>query len=102
MYAKNGVLQRLFVAFSRDSADKVYVQQHMQDAATDIAELLADSKHGHLYVCGDAKRMAKDVHSALVSILSSTSGMTKPAAEDKLKEWTSQDRYQRDIWYLLH
>ena len=98
MCAKNGVLQRLFVAFSRDSASKVYVQQHMQDAAEDIADLLADGKHGHLYVCGDAKRMAKDVHSALVSILSSTSHITIAAAEDRLKGWTSQDRYQRDIW----
>lgn len=98
MYARNGVLQRLSVAFSRDSASKVYVQQHMQDAAADIAELLSDTQQGHLYVCGDAKRMAKDVHSALLDILRTSSGMSTSAAEDRLKKMTSQDRYQRDIW----
>lgn len=98
MYAKNGVLQRLSVAFSRDSVNKVYVQQHLQDAAADIADLLSDDKKGHLYVCGDAKRMAKDVHSALVRILCSSSDLSTAAAEDRLKDMTSTDRYQRDVW----
>ena len=98
MYARNGVLQRLSVAFSRDNVSKVYVQQHMQDAAPDIAELLSDTQQGHLYVCGDAKRMAKDVHSALLDILSTGADESTSAAEDRLKQMTSQERYQRDIW----
>lgn len=98
MYARNGVLQRLSVAFSRDSANKVYVQQHIQEAAQNVVELLSDQNKGHLYVCGDAKRMAKDVHSALVDILCSNSGLSTTTAEERLKKMTSEDRYQRDIW----
>ncbi|KAL3141440.1 hypothetical protein ABBQ32_005008 [Trebouxia sp. C0010 RCD-2024] len=98
MYARNGVLQKLFVAFSRDAASKVYVQQQMQAQAAEVAKLLSDQEGGHVYVCGDAKRMAKDVHAALLEILQTQSSMSSKDAEQRLKELTSNNRYQRDVW----
>lgn len=98
MYARSGALQKLSVAFSRDTASKVYVQQHLHAAAAEVADLLSDEKRGHLYVCGDAKRMAKDVHAAVVDILKTHLDISTAAAEDKLKQLTDQDRYQRDVW----
>ncbi|DBA86516.1 TPA: hypothetical protein ACH3X2_005492 [Trebouxia sp. C0005] len=98
MYSRNGVLQKLFVAFSRDAADKVYVQYQMQQQATDIAEVLFKEQGGHVYVCGDAKRMAKDVHAALLDMLQSTSGLSSRDAEEKMKDLVNSSRYQRDVW----
>ena len=98
MYARNGVLQKLFVAFSRDAASKVYVQHQMQDHAAEIAKLLSDQQGGHVYVCGDAKRMAKDVHAALLEMLQTQCELSSTDAEQKLKELTNSSRYQRDVW----
>ena len=98
MYARNGVLQKLFVAFSRDAASKVYVQHQMHEQAAKVAELLSDQEGGHVYVCGDAKRMAKDVHAALLEMLQAQSGLSSKDAEYKLKELTNKNRYQRDVW----
>lgn len=98
MYARNGVLQKLFVAFSRDAASKVYVQHQMQEQAAEVAEILCDQKGGHVYVCGDAKRMAKDVHAALLELLQAHSGLSSKDADHKLKELTNSSRYQRDVW----
>ena len=98
MYARNGVLQKLFVAFSRDAASKVYVQHQMQQQAAGVMKMLSDSERGHVYVCGDAKRMAKDVHAALLEMLQTHSGLSSNDAEEKLKELTSSSRYQRDVW----
>ena len=98
MYSKNGVLQKLFVAFSRDAADKVYVQNQMQQQATDIAEVLFQEQGGHVYVCGDAKHMAKDVHAALLDMMQTTSGLSSTDTEEKMKDLIRSSRYQRDIW----
>lgn len=98
MYARNGVLQKLFVAFSREAASKVYVQHQMQEQAPAVAKLLSDQEGGHVYVCGDAKRMAKDVHAALLEILQTQSGLSSNDAEQRVKELTSSNRYQRDVW----
>jgi NADPH-ferrihemoprotein reductase len=98
MYSRNGVLQKLFVAFSRDAADKVYVQNQMQQQATDITEVLSQEQGGNVYVCGDAKRMAKDVHAALLDMLQTTSGLSSSGAEDRMKDLTNSSRYQRDVW----
>ena len=98
MYSRSGVLQKLCVAFSRDAANKVYVQHEMQQQAAEIADVLSDQQGGHLYVCGDAKRMAKDVHAALNEILQTVSGLSSNDAEAKLKAWTDSSRYQRDVW----
>ncbi len=98
MYSRNGVLQKLFVAFSRDAADKVYVQNQMQQQATDIAEVLFQEQGGHVYVCGDAKNMAKDVHAALLDMMQTTSGFSSTDTEEKMKDLIRSSRYQRDIW----
>ena len=98
MYARNGVLQKLFVAFSRDAASKVYVQHQMQQQAADVAKLLSDSEGGHVYVCGDAKRMAKDVHAALLEMPQTHSGLSSSEAEIRIKDLTDRSRYQRDVW----
>lgn len=98
MYSRNGVLQKLFVAFSRDAADKVYVQNQMQQQATDIAEVLFQEQGGHVYVCGDAKHMAKDVHAALLDMMQTTSGLSSTDTEEKMKDLIRSSRYQRDIW----
>jgi len=98
MYSRNGVLQKLFVAFSRDAADKIYVQNQMQQQATDITEVLSQEQGGNVYVCGDAKRMAKDVHAALLDMLQTTSGLSSSGAEDRMKDLTNSSRYQRDVW----
>lgn len=96
MYSKNGVLQKLFVAYSRDTASKVYVQHQMHQQAASIAQLLSDFQGGHIYVCGDAKRMAKDVHAALLDILQQSGDRSD--AETRLTQLTDSDRYQRDVW----
>ena len=98
MYSKSGVLQKLFVAFSRDAVSKVYVQHQMHQQATDIDQMLSDAQGGHVYVCGDAKRMAKDVHAALLEIVQQQSGISSSEAEAKLKQLTDSSRYQRDVW----
>ncbi len=98
MYSRNGVLQKLFVAFSRDAADKVYVQNQMQQQATDIAEVLFQEQGGHVYVCGDAKNMAKDVHATLLDMMQITSGLSSTDTEEKMKDLIRSSRYQRDIW----
>ena len=98
MYSRNGVLEKLFVAFSRDATSKVYVQHQMQQQAAFITEVLSEGPNGQVYVCGDAKRMAKDVHSALLDMLQTTSGFSSSEAEVRLKNLTDTGRYQRDVW----
>jgi sulfite reductase (NADPH) flavoprotein alpha-component len=91
-----GRLARLDVAFSRDQAQKIYVQDKMRDNA---AELWAWLKGGaHFYVCGDAKRMAKDVDAALHEIIAQQGGMDAAQAADYVKQMKKDKRYQRDVY----
>ena len=66
-YLKSGLLTKMDVAFSRDQAEKVYVQHRLKENAADVFAWL--ERGAHLYICGDANRMAKDVHQALVEII---------------------------------
>ena len=87
---------RVDLAFSRDQAKKVYVQDRMREAA---AELWAWVKGGaHFYVCGDAHRMAKDVDLALHEIIAQHGGMEPAAAADYVKQMKKDKRYQRDVY----
>lgn len=95
-HLKQGRLHRLDVAFSRDQEEKVYVQQRIVERGVDIHDWLADG--ASLYVCGDAKHMAGDVHDALVEVLSTHGNVTHSAAELKLKELRRAGRYQRDVY----
>lgn len=95
-YLKSGLLTRLDVAFSRDQADKVYVQDRIREQAADVFAWL--ERGAYLYVCGDARRMAGDVHAALIDVLADHGGLTAEAAEQRLKELKRAGRYQRDVY----
>ena len=92
----DGKMARIDLAFSRDQAKKVYVQDRMREAA---AELWAWLKGGaYFYVCGDAHRMAKDVDAALHEIIAQHGGMDAAAAADYVKQMKKDKRYQRDVY----
>ena len=95
-YLKRGVLTRLAVAFSRDTDHKVYVQHRMKEAARDIYAWMKEG--AFFYVCGDANRMAKDVHQALIEIYAEQGDMGIDAAETAVKELQKSKRYQRDVY----
>jgi sulfite reductase (NADPH) flavoprotein alpha-component len=95
-HLKNGVLTRLDVAFSRDQPEKIYVQHRMLERA---AQLYAWLEQGaHFYVCGDAARMAADVHEALVSIVQTQGGKSRDTAETYVEDLKKAKRYQRDVY----
>jgi sulfite reductase (NADPH) flavoprotein alpha-component len=95
-YLRSGALTRMDTAFSRDQATKVYVQDRMREQA---AELWAWLQAGaYFYVCGDAKRMAKDVDAALHAIAAAEGGMTPEAAVEWVKQLKKDGRYQRDVY----
>lgn len=95
-YLKSGVLTRMDVAFSRDTDHKVYVQHRMKDRAREIYGWLQEG--AHFYVCGDASRMAKDVHSALIEIFMEQGDLPAEAAEAAVKQLQKDKRYQRDVY----
>ena len=84
------------VAFSRDGQEKVYVQHRMRERARDIFAWLADG--AHVYVCGDAKRMAKDVERALVDIVALYGARSTDEAIAFLADLKKRGRYQQDVY----
>ena len=95
-HLKSGVLTRLDVAFSRDQPEKVYVQDRMIQQAPELYQWLEQG--AHFYVCGDANRMAHDVHEALISIVEFQAGITREAAEVYVENLKKTKRYQRDVY----
>lgn len=95
-HLKNGELTRLDVAFSRDQAHKVYVQHRIKEQGRDVWQWLQDG--AHLYICGDAERMAKDVHQALIEVAMEFGGLSADDAAAYLDELRSQKRYQKDVY----
>jgi len=95
-FLEMGVLHRLNVAFSRDSPEKVYVQHRMREMAADLYQWLENG--ACFYVCGDAARMAKDVHHALVAIISEQGNLSAPDAEQLVNQMRKEKRYQRDVY----
>lgn len=95
-YQKDGVLTKLDAAFSRDTAEKVYVQNKMEENSKELFEWLENG--AYFYVCGDKQYMAKDVHNMLISIIEKEGAMTREAAEEYLSEMQKQHRYQRDVY----
>lgn len=95
-YLKSGLLTRMDVAFSRDQAEKVYVQDRLKEQASDVFAWL--ERGAHLYICGDANRMAKDVHNTLLEIIQERGKLTAEQAEDYLKSLRSNKRYQKDVY----
>lgn len=87
---------KLFTAFSRDGASKVYVQHRMAQNAHMLWEMMQAG--AHVYVCGDGRRMAADVHDALRKIVQRCAQFTFDQSEAYLQMLTDQQRYQRDVW----
>ncbi len=95
-YLEDGVLSKLDVAFSRDQAEKVYVQDKMLEKATELYQWLEAG--AVFYVCGDASRMAHDVDAALHSIIKNEGKMDTEKAEEYVKNMKSENRYLRDVY----
>lgn len=95
-YLKSGLLTRMDVAFSRDQAEKIYVQDRLKEQASEVFSWL--ERGAHLYICGDANRMAKDVHQTLVEIIQEHGKLSAEQAEDYLKSLRSNKRYQKDVY----
>ena len=93
---KDGILTHLDVAFSRDQAHKVYVQDRMQERAAQLYDWL--ERGAYFYVCGDATRMAKDVELALLDVIAKGSKGTLEHANEYLATMKKQKRYQRDVY----
>jgi sulfite reductase (NADPH) flavoprotein alpha-component len=90
------VLTRLTLAWSRDAAEKIYVQDRMRDVGRDLWAWLAEG--AHVYVCGDAKRMAKDVEAALVEIVAAFGVRSTNEAIGFVAELKKNGRYQQDVY----
>ncbi|MDB4353793.1 sulfite reductase subunit alpha [Akkermansiaceae bacterium] len=93
---KSGVLNNLSLAFSRDQAEKVYVQDRMIESGAELWSWLQGG--GYFYVCGDASRMAKDVDKALHSIAQEHGGLSEEDAIAYFKELKKDKRYARDVY----
>lgn len=95
-FLKDGVLTNMNVAFSRDGADKVYVQHRLEEEAKDVYGWLEEG--AHLYVCGDGAKLAPDVHKALLGIVRTQGGHGEGAANDYLRNLQAAHRYQIDVY----
>ncbi len=93
---KSGVVSRLDLAFSRDQAEKVYVQDRIKQNAAEVWQWLEQG--AYVYVCGDATRMAKDVHEALIEVAETQGKQSREQAEQFINDLRKQKRYQRDVY----
>lgn len=93
---EQGVLDRLDLAFSRDQAEKVYVQTRMLERSAELFAWLEDG--GHVYVCGDASRMAKDVEAALLQVIRTGRARGEDDAQAYLADMRRAKRYVRDVY----
>lgn len=95
-YLKSGLLTKMDVAFSRDTDKKVYVQHRMKEQGKELFAWIEEG--AYFYVCGDASRMAKDVHQALIEVVQKHGGMDAAAADAYVKKLQKDKRYQRDVY----
>lgn len=95
-WVQSGHLTRLDTAFSRDQEEKIYVQTRMMQAASELWQWLEEG--AYFYVCGDAKRMAKDVDQALHEIIQTAGGKTAEEAVAYVAEMKKAKRYARDVY----
>ena len=93
---KRGTLHRLDLAFSRDQAQKIYVQHKLREHGRDLFDWLENG--AHLYVCGDATRMAKDVHAALLEAIAEHGDRSAEDAAEYLNALQAAGRYARDVY----
>jgi sulfite reductase (NADPH) flavoprotein alpha-component len=95
-WQKDRILTRLDTAFSRDPINKIYVQDRMRENAAELWSWIKGG--GYFFVCGDAKRMAKDVDVALHDVIAGQGGMSPAEAVDYVKLMKKEKRYQRDVY----
>lgn len=95
-WLKDGVLTKMDVAFSRDTDEKVYVQHRMLEQSQELFAWLQEG--AVVYICGDEKNMAHDVHNTLIEIIEKEGSMSREEAENYLAEMQQQKRYQRDVY----
>jgi len=91
-------LLSLSLAFSREQAAKVYVQHRLLEKKEEVWDLLHNKK-GHLYICGDAKVMAKDVQTALKNIILEKIAKTEEEANNYIADLQKEGRYATDVWF---
>lgn len=95
-YVKEGLLTRIDLAWSRDQQQKVYVQDKLREQGAELWRWINDG--AHIYVCGDANRMAKDVEHTLLEVIAEYGAMDAEAADEFLSELRVERRYQRDVY----
>ncbi|MFS0601210.1 assimilatory sulfite reductase (NADPH) flavoprotein subunit [Peribacillus frigoritolerans] len=95
-WLKTGVLTKMDVAFSRDTDEKVYVQDRMREQSGELYEWL--QKGAAVYICGDEKNMAHDVHNTLIEIIEKEGNMSNADAQAYLEDMQQNKRYQRDVY----
>ncbi len=95
-YVKEGLLTHIDLAWSRDQAEKIYVQDKLRARGAEVWRWIEEG--AHLYVCGDANRMAKDVEQALLDVVVEHGGMDRETADEFLSELRIERRYQRDVY----
>lgn len=95
-WLKQKLLTRMDVAFSRDRAAKVYVQDKLRGQARDVLAWLEEG--AHVYVCGDAAHLAPDVHETLIGVAQEQGGLAREAAEEYVRNLQRDHRYQRDVY----
>jgi len=96
-FKRDGILNRLDCAWSRDQADKSYVQHKMLENGAELWKWL-DAEGGHFFVCGDARRMAKDVDAALRKVIQEQGGRTEEQTNEYVEKLKSDKRYKRDVY----
>ncbi len=95
-YVKDGILEKISLAWSRDQEEKIYVQNRIIDNGAELFEWLEQGSY--IYVCGDRTHMAKDVNQALLDVIAKHGDMSAEDAEAYLQKLTSDRRYQKDVY----
>ncbi len=95
-YVKDGLLTNVDLAWSRDQSEKVYVQDKLRAKGAEVWQWLQEG--AHIYVCGDANRMAKDVEQTLLELIAEHGSMSLEAADEFLSDLRFERRYQRDVY----
>lgn len=95
-YVKDGLLTHIDLAWSRDQKHKIYVQDKIRAKGAELWRWIEEG--AHIYVCGDANRMAKDVEQALLEVVAEFGAMDIESADEFLSELRIERRYQRDVY----